>query len=304
MPTGPLGGRQASVIVGNARGGEEWWRADDECEKTGVGNMWWVCDQVSAKTRNRRGIAQVYLNHNDAYDQAVKKRELCNRGTEPCPYIGFATHLGRTMNKGLAIRPHGMITGFTNGLGWVVALDTGSPVKLTLEKIQVAEGDTLMLALPYPKGTEFKIDYHADKSCKSNCKHAFKKAKSFNEVRNSKVDTYYYDVSTGLLFVKVVQQKIKSLDFKSKFLNLKTFTREGISIPYKNSKSKISISASGCPLNRQDRNYCKYSYRDLDINPCSLIAMNDAILTGIDECIVPTKRSEAPRELRATQTSP
>ena len=131
----------------------------------------------------------------------------------------------------------------TGGFGWVLQLDDGPPKRLEIDQVRVfkfvedittsdlvpprphllallgssgiddqVEVDAstpLLLAIPYPAGTTFSITAHAVSWCRTSssrtCSEEFVSVDSVDHVRHSEGNTYYYDTTTSLLYVRVIQ---------------------------------------------------------------------------------------------------
>lgn len=161
------------------------------------------------------------MRFNDDLQSQIGRR-LCKNGRKVngngdllCPPIGKIRHLGSLFNStndetgGLPITANAEVVGLTGGFGWVLQLDDGSPKQLEIDQVEVDASTPLMLAIPYPAGTTFSITAHSDPWCHSGssytCAEDFVSVDSVDGVRHSEGNTYYYDTTTSLLYIRVIQ---------------------------------------------------------------------------------------------------
>ncbi|GBG25007.1 Spermidine synthase [Hondaea fermentalgiana] len=260
----------APKLIGAAREGIEWWRIDDTCELiTDLGGEWYTCDRISPETGKLRGVASITIDHNPIIREAFDSDQVCGNGETPrkdCPRIGSVTHLGQEGSPdevGLPLSVNTVVTGPTDGPGWLIQFDAGSPVQANFTFMQIDEADIVMVALPYPVGTSFEIFYDAAYWCYeewSTCRHEFTAAGSVDEVRQGNGDLYYYDSSSELLHLRLVQQRMESLDFSEPpadgVLGTTYFENNGMRIPPIMWGGQVTLLANGCELSSSDSHYC------------------------------------------------
>ncbi|GBG32319.1 G8 domain-containing protein DDB_G0286897, partial [Hondaea fermentalgiana] len=283
-------------IIGAARGNVSWWRLDDSCFLDGD---YYACDQISSVTGKRRGIAKFSLTFDDAYTEAVSSGAICGNNI-PCPRIGSVMHLGDQSDPdetGLPLSGNAVITGPTNGLGWLLLFDAGSPVSLQFRYTQIDEDDTLLIAIPYPPETSFTITY-TTRWCSSwnLCEQNFTAVSSLGDVIHGNGDTYYYSSERQLLFFRYVPQPINWLDFSQSpaygNLGLSYYVRNGLRIPHYASQGYLQLTATGCELNETNASYCASStYTTSEI--CQDFGYEDgALRVAYDACALPATGSE------------
>ncbi|GBG34875.1 G8 domain-containing protein DDB_G0286897 [Hondaea fermentalgiana] len=268
-------GSSGPKLIGAARDGVEWWRLDDNCTQEG---MWYNCDRLAPASGQRRGVGSFTAVVDPDVQAQFAANNICmNVGSTPCPRIGSAMHLGQAGDPaevGLPIRGNAVVTGPTNGLGWLLLFDAGSPVSAKFSKPQIDEDDTVIIVMPYPAGTTFRVTYEAVSWCKpkyNTCEHVFTKATSLREMLDGVGDQYYFSASRGLFFVRFTPQKRDALDFSQApgygNLGLSYFEHDNMTrIPGTVSGGGIVIEASGCTLNATNENFCEKSeYDDTDI---------------------------------------
>jgi hypothetical protein len=212
--------------VGSLRGGW-WWRLDSSCVMRADWTMW-VCPITPT-----RGGGSVYL----AYDSVnqftpVLGTSVCSNGawaTIPCPAVGTLSHLGYAGAPTMDLPLNAKLTGPTGGFGWVVGGGWTPPVTLNLTNIQVDPTDKLVLVLPYPRGSRFTITmfantfyqssaasaFYSSANCKKSnfmCSWNFSVTTSADLVRNGPGDLYFFDESTGHLYVRLSTSNGSSLE--------------------------------------------------------------------------------------------
>lgn len=87
-------------------------------------------------------------------------------------------------------------------------LDDGPPKELKIDQIEVDSSTPLLLVIPYPAGTSFSIVAHAaycSPTTTHSCTEQFSSVDSVALVRQSQGNTYFYDSSTQLLYVRIIQ---------------------------------------------------------------------------------------------------
>ncbi|GBG35115.1 G8 domain-containing protein DDB_G0286897 [Hondaea fermentalgiana] len=267
---GTVNGSIGPRIIGAGRENIKWWRLDDNCFKDGD---YYVCDQYSSITNKRRGIAHFIVRFDEEYTAATTPTTptLCGNGNRiSCPRVGSVMHLGVDGDPtvdGLPIRANAVITGASNGFGWLLLFDSGSPTALTFRHAQIDEDDTVVVAMPYPPETTFDIRYVAASWCNTSwanaCEVEFTSVSSLIDVSEGNGDTYFYDTDRQLLFFRYVQQVMTDLDFSEApaYGNLGTgyYVRNGMRIPPYMTFGTIEVNATGCALNETDTNYCALS---------------------------------------------
>ncbi|GBG34566.1 G8 domain-containing protein DDB_G0286311 [Hondaea fermentalgiana] len=288
-------------IIGAGRENITWWRLDDECIQDGD---YYACDQISSYTGNRRGIAYFVVQFDDYYTDAFANVEVCGNGNRiSCPRVGSVMHLGVEGDPavdGLPIRPNAVITGATNGFGWLLLFDSGSPTSLRFRRAQIDEDDTVLVAIPYPPETTFTITYVAASWCGTSwatCEQEFTSVSSLQMVTEGNGDTYFYDADRQLLFFRYVQQVAGSLDFSEApaYGNLGTsyYVRNGMRIPPYMWGGTIELSASGCALNDTDANYCALSSYSAEGICQDYGYPGNASQVAYDSCVTPVAQETA-----------
>ena len=223
---GSLSGRGAATILGSAvPNARDWWRLDTACTLRADWLMW-ACD-ATAPSRSVGNAAFLF----DAATQMEPAlgTTVCSNGnyaSVPCPTIGRAWHLGYLPEQGVDLALNAKLAGPTGGFGWVIGGDAWrAPVTLNLTQIQAEGNSPLILVLPYPPGSQFRITAYSSNAfwnaarlgraqssrCFSTvgpavinnlCTHAFAPAASVEAVRAGAGDTFFFDGSTGHLYLR------------------------------------------------------------------------------------------------------
>ncbi|GBG30555.1 G8 domain-containing protein DDB_G0286897 [Hondaea fermentalgiana] len=313
-------------IVGAARGGIEWWRTDDDCTTQ---DIWYLCDHVSKDNDNRRGISSFTIAFDEALDAKFDANTICGNGDQiECPRVGSVVHLGyqdpdAADQVGLPIKGNPVITGPSNGLGWLFLFDSGSPVSIDFKGAQIDEDDVVLIAIPYPSGVTISLHYVAAYWCNpvwnQYCDHEFTSVNSIAEVLASNGDTYFFDTNRGLLYFRFIQQRMSPLDFTSPpaYGNLGTsyFERSDVRIPPIMWHGQLELRVSGCKLNSTNSAYCaKSAYdasaicEDYGFGMGSYAAAFDrcvpglSVTTGESLYIKPTKQTKIKVQSKITTT--
>ena len=253
---GSVCGRNGRTLMGSTWA-NNWWKLDGNCSRSVGKEDMWLCDAGGI-----REAGSIVLRHNETLTKQVGTTICGNGNGLPCPAIGFATHVGRGGSNGsLVLTGNGRITGPTGGIGWYVKLDAGAPTHATIREVQVSPHSPLLLVLPYPSNTVFRVFAKASKWCNPKwylCAHNFTSTNSITDVRSSS-DRYYFDGS--YLYIRIVQQPDSSLGRNTwrgvaPIGDLPTFERSGIRMLRPSDHYQLEIYAS-CPNTQYDAMYCQ-----------------------------------------------
>lgn len=145
----------------------------------------------------------------DANLQNQVGNSVCgNGGNQPCPIIGTVRHKGMP-GTGLPLTAVGDVVGPVGGFGWILELNQGSPRNIRFETIEVLPETILLLSLPYPPETTFRIAAHAAPWCSTtnvaySCVQYYEQVDSINQVRDGPGNQYHVD-SNGVVTFRIVQ---------------------------------------------------------------------------------------------------
>jgi len=274
--------RGKPTIIGDSKISNWWFVDGDRCDEFPVG---WVGCDVNARFGNRRAIASIFVKLGE-HDQDASNEIICSNGSgKPCETIGTVSHFGTDFS--MSLKPQGKLTGYANGLGWLFDWDKGTPARLEISNFQVAEGDFLMIVLPFRAGTTFTIVFDGPSWC-WRCRHEFQKASSLAEVKDGPGDLYFFDSDAELLFFKILGQTPNRRPIiPNPNLASTAFTRDGISIPSSSGQLWIEVVAD-CTRNSNDNRYCRRpsSASGGRNNACQLFGgAENEFLHAFDECI-------------------
>jgi len=194
------------AMIGSARGGG-WWSMNSECTT--------VDERILCPLQPGDAAASMVFHYNAAYEAEIGSTICINGnygGNIPCPLIGNVTHFGRAESTGLLLAANAQVSGpvvYTAG-GWFVRFTEGIPTTITIANIQIDPTVSLVLAFPYPAGTTFNVTYEAASWCGTSwavCSHPFNLTKSLTNVYNSNGDLYYWNSTSNILFIRVVEQQ-------------------------------------------------------------------------------------------------
>jgi len=186
-----------------------WWKVDDEVVHDPQGPL----EFIKQNNGPERGLGHIRIEWDTAIHQTVGSSSCGNGNLLPCPSLGKIRHWGPMFDLsqdplgGLPVTAQAEIVGPTGGYGWLLDLDGGSPKSLKIEQVEVDPDTPLMLAIAYPPESGFEIKAHAAYCSPGNsysCKEDFKKVGSITDVRYSEGNTYYFDETKGLLYIRIV----------------------------------------------------------------------------------------------------
>eukprot|EP01087_Luapelamoeba_hula_P000813 TRINITY_DN105_c0_g1_i5.p1 TRINITY_DN105_c0_g1~~TRINITY_DN105_c0_g1_i5.p1 ORF type:complete len:1108 (+),score=125.47 TRINITY_DN105_c0_g1_i5:207-3530(+) len=253
---GSVSGNGKRSMIGSAWA-SDWWTMNDDCST--------VLERVVCPMQSRDGAASFLMQFNQGWQSQIGS-SIClnpNGGSNPCPIVGTASHFGRTnegaqddTSVGLKFAVNAQVTGpiIYESSGWFLRYHAGTPASLSLVQVQIDPKYTLILALPYPKGTTFSIAYQAASWCSTSwatCTHPFVNVSSVAEVEAGFGDLYYWDNSAQVLYIRVTMQlatwPMNTANVRwTELPALPQFTRGGESIPIINYGPSISIQATNC----------------------------------------------------------
>jgi len=183
-----------------------WWKIDDNVVHDPDGPL----EFIRQNDGPERGLGHIRVEWDPSLHDTVGTSTCGNGQGYPCEAIGRVRHLGSLFanDPGLPMTAQPEIVGPVGGFGWLLTLDGGSPKKLDIRFVEVDASTPLILAIAYPLQTSFTITANAAYCSESewySCQESFTPVNSVSEVRNSDGNTYYFDASTGLLYLRVIQ---------------------------------------------------------------------------------------------------
>jgi hypothetical protein len=193
------------TMIGSTWAGN-WWKISNLCFQK---QMLWMYPSPNAT------IASTVIHHDAALEIGIGSSNCLNgnwKGNVPCQIIGNVTHFGRNEayeSLPLAVNPK--ITGpvIPESGGWFINFKDGSPKVLKISEIQIPRAVTLVLALPYPIGTQFTINISTASWCSTYggnlCKWAYNQTDSLDNIINKNETLYFFNSSTELLYLRVFQ---------------------------------------------------------------------------------------------------
>jgi len=108
---------------------------------------------------------------------------------------------------GLPITAQAEVVGPVGGFGWLLSLNGGAPKQLRIKYVEVDPATPLILSIAYPLGTSFTITAHAAYcyfDANYSCQEDFIEVNSLTSVRYSEGNTYYFDETKGLLYLRII----------------------------------------------------------------------------------------------------
>lgn len=193
-----------------------WWLVDNDVVEDSEGPLKFI----PVNDGPSRGLGHIRLWFKDEIHNSVGQTACFNgskqdsSGNPYCPAIGRIRHMGSLFDAsndplgGLPITANAEVAGLAGGFGWVLQLDDGPPKNLKIDQVEVDASTPLVLAIPYPQGTTFTITAHGawcSPSTTHSCTEQFSAADSVAHVRSSQGNKYYFDTTTNLLYVRIIQ---------------------------------------------------------------------------------------------------
>mmetsp|Transcript_8512 Transcript_8512/g.15396 ORF Transcript_8512/g.15396 Transcript_8512/m.15396 type:complete len:524 (-) Transcript_8512:71-1642(-) len=174
--------------------------------------------------------------------------------------------------------------------GWYLSFDEGTPVHLSIMKIQMEEGATMVQAMSLPSGTlASDVRIWAESSSRP---YDFTLASSLEDVRNAvNGDQYFLDEATNTLFYRVIAGYVES-DYSYGWISnnyLSSFTREGLTVTDTTSKNQIQIHIEiSCPTDSTGA-FC--ASKPEFVVP-SMGCSDGEVMVAIDQCGLPCELLE------------
>jgi hypothetical protein len=115
--------------------------------------------------------------------------------------------LNPAVNKGLPLTARGDVVGPTGGYGWIITFNKGAPRRITLSDPEINPSSPMIISIPYPPGTTFRITAYSVQWCweedNYKCKTNFRQVSTLAEVKNGRGDTYHF--ANGILTLRMAQ---------------------------------------------------------------------------------------------------
>ena len=237
-------------MIGSGRA-NRWWKYNSDCT---------LYDEAyKCKLAAGDSAASILVHHNPTLEAHIGN-DMCqnpNRGTQPCPVVGQASHFGsKNESDGYNIAVNAKITGpiIASSGGWFLRFSAGTPnpVSITNVQFQVPD-DKLLVALPYPSGTTFNISYRGPSWCSTYyyvCTHYLRPVTSVSAVLASYGDAYYWNNAARTLYLRPVMAdsqfglKPDILQWSALPSITRNFSRGGQTIYSPSSSASIVITAS------------------------------------------------------------
>lgn len=208
---GTASGLNEPTIIGSGLSDAgKWWKVDGNTVHDPHGPL----EFIRVNDGPERGLGHMRLRWDDSIHNTVGSSSCGNGNGLPCPALGRIRHIGplfdasKDPSGGLPVTANPEVAGPVGGFGWLLTLDGGAPKKVEIDFVEVDSTTPMMLAITYPPGTSFSIVANAD-WCSANsnysCQEAFQSVNSITEVRNSEGNRYFFDPSTNLLWVRIIQ---------------------------------------------------------------------------------------------------
>ena len=251
-------GTGTSTVMGPARAGS-WWHLDFRPDKCEIRDQWkfpqMLCDKDDRKLASMFTVVMPQISQQGSAVLGMINPEANARKTRQ----GSMTHFGLTGDSSLTTCTPPETCGETTSRswdpdltgpfnhaqygGWYLSFDEGTPTHLSIMKIQMEDGTTLVQAMTLPPGTP-SSSVRIWAQSKSSRVHDFILAGSLDEVRNG-LDKYFYNESTNTLYWRVIAGFVNSdgsygwIDRDAQ--GVRSFTREGLSVTETLSKNQLQI---------------------------------------------------------------
>jgi len=257
-------GSGTSTVMGPMLAGK-WWDLDFRPEKCEVREDWKfpqrLCDKDDRKLASMFTVVMPQKNTQGSAVLAMLNPTANARKTRQ----GSMTHFGLTGDGALdACTPPDQcgdttsrswdpdLTGPFNHAqygGWYLSFDEGTPVHLSIQRIQLEEDTTLLQAMSVPPGT-VPGDVHVWAESLLR-RYDYTLASSVDEVRTS-IDRYFLDVSTNTMYWRVIAGFVENdnsfgwIDREAQ--GIQSFTRGGLTVTDYIGKSSFQLHIEiACP---------------------------------------------------------
>ena len=205
-------GTNTSTVMGPARAGS-WWNLDLRPGKCEIRDRWklphQLCDKddrhlasmftVVMPQDNQQGSKVLSMLNPSANARLTRQGSMTHFGLQGDPAIDTCTPpetCGETTSRSWDPDLTGPFNHAQYG-GWYLSFDEGTPAHLTIQKIQMEEGATMIQAMTLPPGTTTSnIQIYAESRKRT---YDFILAASLDEVRAS-LDKFFLDESTNTLY--------------------------------------------------------------------------------------------------------
>jgi len=207
---------EPTIIGSGLADAGRWWHVDDDVVEDPEGPLKFI----KVNDGPSRGLGHIRLFFKEELHNTVGGSSCKNGPKEDgagglyCPAVGKIRHIGSLFDSsndptgGLPITANSEVAGLVGGFGWVLQLDDGPPKDLKIDQVEVDSTTPLMLVIPYPQETAFTITAHGvycTPSSTHSCTEQFALVDSVAHVRHSQGNTYYFDTTTNLLYVRIIQ---------------------------------------------------------------------------------------------------
>jgi len=207
---GSVSGLDEPTLIGSGLSAAGlWWKVDAEVVHDPHGPL----EFIKQNNGPERGLGHIRIEWDEQLHNSVGSSYCGNGDGKPCPTLGRIRHFGPTFDLdadplgGLPITAQPEIVGPTGGFGWLLTLNDGAPKTLRIKYVEVDPSTPLMLGIAYPVGTSFTIRASAawcTPGAYYSCEEDFTEVDSPNAVRNSAGNTYHFDESKGLLYLRII----------------------------------------------------------------------------------------------------
>jgi len=186
-----------------------WWKVDAEVVHDPHGPLEFIKQNLGPE----RGLGHIRIEWDDEVHQTVGSSSCGNGNGIDCPTLGRIRHFGPMFNLstdplgGLPITAQAEVVGPVGGFGWLLSLDGGAPKQLRIKYVEVSPSTPLILSIAYPLGTSFAIGANAaycSPGASYSCQEDFKEVDSQTAVRYSAGNTFYFDKTKGLLYLRII----------------------------------------------------------------------------------------------------
>ena len=151
-----------------------------------------------------RGLGHIHMIWDDALESQIGNGICGNGDGSPCLRLASVRHAGRKFSATPAAQTNfltarGELAGPVGGYGWIIEFDNAAvPREINFVDIEVLPDTPLLVRIPYPPGTTFKItakaaDWCWQQSGKYTCSEEFVQVATVEQVRNGPGNQYCID---------------------------------------------------------------------------------------------------------------
>ena len=162
-----------------------------------------------------RGLGHIHMIWDDELEIQIGNGICGNGDGSDCLRLGSVRHAGHKFSDTPSettnfLTARGELAGPVGGYGWIIDFDDAVPREINFVDIEVLPDTPMLVRIPYPTGTTFKITANAAWWCWQNsafsCSEEFVQVSTVEEVRNGPGNQYCVD--NGAVVFRIVMTPV------------------------------------------------------------------------------------------------